>query len=69
MRLEKLIFLHNQGMPQAIPKKYKDGQTTLPQRSHPIKPLGLSEKERAALPAFLNAISTRPRPMRMPELP
>jgi cytochrome c peroxidase len=67
--LDEIIFMYNQGMPQPIPQKYLDDPRPKPVTSHLLKPLRLTETERQALRAFLEAISARPGPLRIPELP
>jgi cytochrome c peroxidase len=66
--LREVIDMYNAGMPQVIPRKAKD-HPLYPEKSPLLKPLGLSEAEKEALVAFLEAVSRRPRRISAPELP
>lgn len=66
--LREVINMYNQGMPQIIPRK-KNDNPLLPEKSHLLKPLGLTEKEKGALLNFLEALSTRPSRLSVPDLP
>lgn len=66
--LAEIIDMYERGMPQIIPRKM-DGHPLYPEKSPLLKPLELNREEKAALLAFLEAISTRPHRMPVPELP
>lgn len=66
--LAEMIDMYERGMPQIIPRKM-EGHPLYPQKSPLLKPLELNKEEKQALLAFLQAISTRPLRVRMPELP
>ncbi len=66
--LREVISMYNQGMPQAIPRKESENPL-YPEKSHLLKPLGLTEKEKGALLDFLEALSTRPSQLSVPDLP
>ncbi len=66
--LEEIIEMYNLGMPQPIPESAKD-RPLLPKSSPLLKPLALSKEEKAALLAFLHAISARPQSINPPDLP
>lgn len=67
--LDEIIFMYNQGMPQPIPAAYRDDPRPKPETSHLLQVLFLKEHERLAIKAFLEAISSKPLPMRPPSLP
>lgn len=66
--LGEVIDMYNQGMPQVIPRK-ADDHPLLPEKSPLVEPLRLTEDEKGALLAFLEALSTRPRRISPPDLP
>jgi len=66
--LREVIDMYDAGMPQIIPKKARD-HPLYPKKSPLLKPLGLTETEKDALLAFLEAISRRPRRISAPTLP
>ena len=66
--LSEMIDMYERGMPQIIPRKM-EGHPLYPQKSPLLKPLNLNSEEKQALLAFLEAISTRPHRIRVPELP
>ncbi len=66
--LNEMIDLYNAGMPQLIPRKENDNPL-FPEKSPHLKPLELTSKEKDALIAFLNALSTRPYRVDPPDLP
>lgn len=67
-RLREVIDMYDAGMPQIIPKKAKD-HPLYPEKSPLLQPLGLTDEEKTALLAFLEAMSSRPRRMAAPALP
>ena len=66
--LREVVEMYNVGMPQIIPRKAKN-HPLYPEKSPLLQPLGLSETEKEAIVAFLEAVSRRPRRISAPELP
>jgi len=66
--LSEMIDMYERGMPQMIPNKM-NGHPLYPEKSPLLKPLDLDKEEKQALIAFLQAISTRPLRVRVPDLP
>ncbi|MBC6994816.1 cytochrome c peroxidase [Neolewinella lacunae] len=66
LELREVLTMYNSGMPQIIPKSLLDKQVFVPTHDPLFQPLGLDDGEIDDLLAFLQAISTRPRPIRTP---
>ncbi len=66
LELREVLTMYNSGMPQIIPKNLLDKQVFVPTHDPLFQPLGLDDGEIDDLLAFLQAISTRPRPIRTP---
>jgi cytochrome c peroxidase len=64
--LREILQMYNAGMPQRIPRGIAERAERLPVHDPLLQPLGLTEDEMDDLLAFLHAISTRPRPIRIP---
>lgn len=57
--LNEVMDMYNQGMPQPIPRSVlKNHQGAIPESSHLLSPLGLTEEEKQAVIAFLGALSS-----------
>ncbi|MEM7571684.1 MAG: cytochrome c peroxidase [Bacteroidota bacterium] len=67
VELREVIQLYNAGMPQIIPRNVQKTTERLPEHDPILQPLGLTEEEIDQLLAFLGAISTRPRAIRIPD--
>lgn len=67
VELREVIQLYNAGMPQIIPRGIAKRAERLPVHDALLKPLQLTEQEIDDLVAFMGAISTRPRAMRVPD--
>ncbi len=66
--LGQILDMYERGMPQPVPARYADH----PLRPHSdalLRPLRLSADDKAAIIAFLGAVSARPNPVRPPVLP
>lgn len=68
LELREVLTMYNSGMPQIIPNSIREALPALPIHSPLLQPLGLSEEEIDDLMAFLEAISVRPRPIRVPDI-
>lgn len=67
VELREVIQLYNAGMPQVIPRGIRKRAERLPIHDPLLQPLGLTEDEIDDLLAFLRAVSTRPRAVRIPD--
>lgn len=67
VELREVIQLYNSGMPQVIPKGVRKKAERLPVLDPLLQPLGLTEGEIDDLMAFMGAISTRPRAIKIPD--
>ncbi|MFT5998810.1 MAG: cytochrome c peroxidase [Neolewinella sp.] len=65
--LREILNMYNAGMPQVIPKNVLKKVDRIPIHDPLLQPLGLTDTEIDDLLAFLGSISTRPRPIRIPE--
>ncbi len=68
LELREVLTMYNSGMPQIIPKSIQQKASFIPTHDPLFQPLGLSEEEIDDLMAFLAAISTRPRPVKVPTM-
>ncbi|OAV43993.1 cytochrome-c peroxidase [Lewinella sp. 4G2] len=68
VELREVIQLYNSGMPQVIPRGIREDAERLPIHDPLLQPLNLTEEEIDDLVAFMGAISTRPRAMKIPEV-
>lgn len=66
VELREVLQLYNAGMPQIIPRGVRNRTDRLPVLDPLLKPLNLTEGEIDDLLAFLGAVSTRPRAIRIP---
>ena len=64
--LREVLQLYNAGMPQVIPRGILEEAQRVPVLDPLLQPLGLTEAELDDLLAFMHAISTRPRAIRIP---
>ena len=64
-------YMHDGSVPtlEAVIALYDRGGVDRPSRSDLIRPLGLSESEKADLVAFLHTLTSRPEPYALPVLP
>jgi cytochrome c peroxidase len=67
VELREVLQMYNVGMPQAIPRNVRKRAERLPEHDPLLQPLGLTETEIDNLLAFLEAVSTRPRAVRIPD--
>jgi len=67
--LEEILDMYIRGMPNPIPKAVAKSGRDLPVVSPLVKKLDIDEAEKKAILAFLDAISTRPTPIKEPEIP
>ena len=65
--LREVLTMYNSGMPQIIPRHVRDTASIIPKHDPLFQPLGLDDGEMDDLLAFLEALSTRPRSVRIPD--
>ncbi len=65
--LREILQMYNAGMPQVISRAIMDTLSRVPIHDPLLRPLGLTEAEMDDITAFLEAISTRPVSVRVPE--
>jgi cytochrome c peroxidase len=61
--------MYNAGMPEPKPKPGQVGDTLFPKTDKLIRRLDLNKQERDDIAAFLNAITTEPLRIKIPEMP
>ncbi len=66
--LREILQMYNGGMPQVISRRVMDTLSRVPIHDPLLKPLGLTDAEMDDLTAFMEAISTRPVSVRVPEM-
>ncbi len=67
--IDGVMNRYNAGMPQPKPKPGQVGDTLFPKTDKLIRRLNLNKQERDDIVAFLNAITTEPLHIKMPEMP
>lgn len=64
-----VINMYNAGMARPVPNESQKNDPMFPETSHLLRPLDLTNQEKLAIVAFLEAITTSPRRMIQPDLP
>lgn len=67
--IDGVLNMYNAGMPQPGAKPEQAGDTLFPKTDKLIRRLNLNKQERDDIVAFLNAITTEPLRIKMPEMP
>ncbi len=66
LELHEVITMYNNGMPQRVPGSVRKTGVKIPVHDPLLRPLHLTDGEMDDLLAFLESISTRPRPVSVP---
>jgi cytochrome c peroxidase len=67
--IDSIVNMYSAGMPQAMLTTQQPGDTLFPKTDKLIKKLDLTKEEKQDLIAFLNAITSEPYKIKLPELP
>ncbi|MGB3547477.1 MAG: cytochrome c peroxidase [Saprospiraceae bacterium] len=67
LELHEVITMYNNGMPQRVPGSVRKTGVKIPVHDPLLRPLHLTDGEMDDLLAFLESISTRPRPVSVPQ--